>query len=279
MTTLSALAPAKVNLSLAITGRRPDGYHELESLVVFADAGDQISVAPAAELSLAIEGPFAPQLEAEDDNLVLRAARLFESGQGAEIVLTKNLPVAAGLGGGSSDAAAVLPLLAQLWDLPVPSARVPALGADLPVCLSRRPARVSGIGESVMPAELPDFSLVLANPGVPLPTGEVFAAFDGVFSTPPPAPGRFSDLTALVDHLRAAPNDLEPPARVLCPEIGEVLLALAECSGCRLSRMSGSGATCFGLFADRSAAVEAASEIRRHHPEWWVAATGLFQPR
>lgn len=287
MTLLSLPAPAKVNLSLAVTGRREDGYHELDSLVVFAEAADLVTAEPAETLTLAVEGPFAAALESEADNLVLRAARLFGAEQGARLTLTKNLPVAAGLGGGSSDAAAALRLLAELWELPLPLAPAVALGtnlgADLPVCLGARPARVGGIGEVVLPVELPDFALLLVNPGFPLSTAEVFRAYasaaGAASAEPPPCPPRFADLHALLDHLLAVPNDLEAPARALQPEVGEVLEALALSDGCLLARMSGSGPTCFGLFAKEAEARTAGENISSAQPGWWVRTAGLFQPR
>lgn len=283
MTLLSLPAPAKVNLSLAVTGRRDDGYHELDSLVVFAEAADLVAAEPAETLTLAVEGPFAAALESEADNLVLRAARLFGAEQGARLTLTKNLPVAAGLGGGSGDAAAALRLLAELWKLPLPMVPAVALGADLPVCLGARPARVGGIGEVVLPVELPDFALLLVNPGFPLSTAEVFRAYasaaGAASAEPPPCPPRFADLHALLDHLLAVPNDLEAPARALQPEIGDVLEALALSDGCLLARMSGSGPTCFGLFAKEAEARAAGESASAARPHWWVRAAGLFQPR
>ena len=277
MTRLSLPAPAKVNLSLAVTGRRGDGYHELDSLVVFADVADMLTGEPAEYLEFQVEGRFAPDLAAEDDNLVLRAARLFGGGRGARLTLTKNLPVAAGLGGGSSDAAAALKLLAELWQEPLPAASATSLGADLPVCLRTAPARVSGIGEVLLPAELPQLALVLVNPGVALPTGTVFDALGEAYGEPPPCPSRFKTLSDLLGYLMVAPNALEAPARTLRPEVGEVLEALANLPGCLLPRMSGSGATCFGLFAERGEAVAAADAIAAAHPGWWVQPAGLFR--
>lgn len=278
MTRLSLPAPAKVNLSLAVTGRRGDGYHELDSLVVFADAADVVTVEPAETLSLDIDGPFAAALVGEADNLALRAARLFGEDRGARLTLTKNLPVAAGLGGGSSDAAAALRLLSALWKLPLPADLAASLGADLPVCLRGEAARVAGIGEIVRPVELPDFALLLVNPGMALPTGEVFGALGGACTEPPPCPPGFKQLADLLAQLLAVPNDLEPPARGLCPEIGEVLEALASSEGCLLARMSGSGATCFGLYAGRAEAEAAAGAIAAARPGWWVQPAGLFRP-
>ncbi|MEX0922100.1 MAG: 4-(cytidine 5'-diphospho)-2-C-methyl-D-erythritol kinase [Rhodovibrionaceae bacterium] len=278
MMRLGLAAPAKVNLSLKVTGRRADGRHELDSLVVFATVADLVSLEEAEELSLVVEGPFAEALEGESDNLVLRAARLFRVRRGARITLTKNLPVAAGLGGGSSDAAAALRLLAALWKLPLPDDDAVRLGADLPVCLFGRPARLRGIGERVEAVALPDFALLLVNPGIALPTGEVFAAFEGPPGPAPDFPARFSDLEALLAYLRAAANDLEVAAIRLRPEIGAVLKAIENSPGCRLARMSGSGATCFGIFAGLAGAEAAAAALSAARPGWWVQPAALQAP-
>lgn len=278
MTRHSLLAPAKVNLNLKITGRRADGLHELDSLVVFADAGDLLTAAPAETLSLSIEGPFAAALEDESGNLVLRAARLFGSEKGARLSLTKNLPVAAGLGGGSSDAAAALKLLSALWDLPLPEAEAARLGADLPVCLRGAPARVRGIGEIVEPVTLPGFALLLVNPGTALSTAEVFKAYAGDATPAPDTPDGFADLDALLAYLQASANDLEAPAQRLRPEIAAVLAAIAETPDCRLARMSGSGASCFGIYATLDAAQAAAESVSLAEPGWWVRPAALHRP-
>ncbi|MCX7888891.1 MAG: 4-(cytidine 5'-diphospho)-2-C-methyl-D-erythritol kinase [Rhodobacteraceae bacterium] len=270
-------APAKVNLTLHVTGRRADGYHLLDSLVVFADCGDRLRVEPGADLELVAEGPFAGALGPGADNLVLRAARLMDPGRGARITLRKNLPVAAGLGGGSADAAATLRALAALWAAPLPDAAAAAgLGADVPVCLAGRPARMRGRGERIEPvAPLPEMALVLANPGERLATAEVFAALSARDNAPMPDQlPAWDGFEALVSFLAAQRNDLEPPARRLRPAIGDVLAALSAQPGCRLARMSGSGATCFGLFAARPAADAAADALRRARPGWWVEAAG-----
>jgi 4-diphosphocytidyl-2-C-methyl-D-erythritol kinase len=271
---LAETAPAKVNLALHVTGRRADGYHLLDSLVVFPRLGDRLEAEPARGLSLTLDGPFAIGLGAGDDNLVLRAAELLQpQGRGAALRLTKELPVAAGIGGGSADAAAALRLLARLWSVPLPPrAAVLALGADVPVCLAGRPARMSGIGEHLAPLRLPPFWIVLANPGLPLPTGAVFAGLARTDNPPLPNPPAFADSGALVAWLAATRNDLEPPARALAPPVAVVLAALAAQPGCALARMSGSGATCFGLFAHAAPAREAAAAIARAEPAWWVAA-------
>ena len=272
-------APAKVNLDLLITGRRADGYHELDSLVVFASPGDRLLLQPAAELSLAVRGPFAAAL-AGADNLVLRAAQALAAHAGrapaARIVLEKNLPVAAGLGGGSADAAAALRGLARLWRLGPAAALAPLaarLGADVPVCLASRPARMRGIGERLEPARgLPELALLLINPNRPLATAAVFAALGPPPAAPPARGPPPVDWAGLVDWLRTRPNHLEAPARRLLPAIDEVLQALARQPGCALARMSGSGATCFGLFAERAALERAAATLRPARPDWWIAA-------
>ncbi|HVH01575.1 MAG TPA: 4-(cytidine 5'-diphospho)-2-C-methyl-D-erythritol kinase [Amaricoccus sp.] len=265
-------APAKVNLALHVTGRRPDGYHELDSLAVFPRVGDRLFATPAPGLTLAVEGRFAGALAAAD-NLVLRAARLLGSGRGAALSLDKALPVAGGIGGGSADAAAALRLLARLWDVPLPgAAAVLGLGADVPVCLAGLPSRMRGIGERLEPLPLPGFWLVLANPGVRLETAAVFAALAGRFGPPLPAPPAFADAATLAGWLAARRNDLEAPAVGLAPPLAAVLSALAAQPGCALARMSGSGATCFGLFDAAGPAEAAAATLRRARRDWWVAA-------
>ena len=284
---LTAFAPAKVNLYLHLIGRRPDGYHLLDSLITFADIGDRITAEPATTLSLEITGPEATGLaNLGQDNLVLRAARLLAdhtgAARGATLLLEKNLPVAAGIGGGSSDAAAVLRLLAALWQLSIGEealGRLGArLGADLPVCLYGRAAWVSGIGERIEPApDLPETGILLANPRKELPSDAVFAARTGPFYEA----GRFapmpSDAAGLARALMARRNDLTDAAIGLVPEITAVLGRLAGLPGALLARMSGSGATCFALFSDRSAAHEARAALAAAEPQWWCAAGGLVR--
>ena len=276
---------AKINLTLHVTGRRADGYHELDSLIAFAGIGDAVEIAPASELSLDLEGPFAATLEAKhSDNLVLEAARAlaarFDVSAGARLRLIKELPVGAGLGGGSADAAAALRGLVALWGIEAPEpelhALALALGADVPVCLTGRPSFVAGIGERVVPAPaLPPAWLVLANPGLPLSTAAVFAARKGEFSGPARWREPISDLRALAARLLACRNDLEGPAQALVPEIREALATLRDTAGCMLARMSGSGATCFGLYAVEAAATAAARRIATTRPGWWVRAAPL----
>ncbi|RMD65362.1 MAG: 4-(cytidine 5'-diphospho)-2-C-methyl-D-erythritol kinase [Alphaproteobacteria bacterium] len=282
---------AKVNLALHVLGRRGDGYHELDSLVVFAAVGDEITItpAPAGRLTLRLNGPFAAPLRrvARTDNLVLRAARLLRAhgrvAAGARIRLTKRLPVAAGLGGGSADAAATLQALRALWRLDMPDAALAALGArlgaDVPVCLAGRASVVRGVGERIVPASaLPPVWLVLVNPGVPLSTPRVFAAHSGAFSRPVDWPAGYRDAAALAAHLAVCSNDLEAAACDIVPEIGAVLDTLKHTQGCLLARLSGSGATCFGLYADADAAAAASARIAAARPRWWVCAAPVLGP-
>ncbi|MEE8275777.1 MAG: 4-(cytidine 5'-diphospho)-2-C-methyl-D-erythritol kinase [Alphaproteobacteria bacterium] len=277
---ITLAARGKLNLYLHVTGRRADGLHNLDSLVAFAELADTLTVRPAKELSLAVDGPFAAALGPVEDNLVLRAARaLATAGRvpaAAEIRLGKRLPVAAGLGGGSADAAAALKALARLWRIDgVDIAGLAAgLGADVPACLAGVPAFIAGAGEEVSPAPaLPPAGVLLVNPGVALATPEVFAARRGAYSAADrfaAAPQSVGDLAAV---LRDRRNDLTQAAVQLCPQVAEVLETLAAAPGCRLARMSGSGATCFGLFDDRRAAAGAAPALAR--PGWWLVPTRL----
>jgi 4-diphosphocytidyl-2-C-methyl-D-erythritol kinase len=276
---VAEFAPAKVNLHLHVLGRRDDGYHLLDSLVVFAGVGDRLTVSAADALSLSVTGPFSGALRHEGDNLVLRAARALAAYAGVraagKLILEKNLPVASGIGGGSADAAAALRLLCRFWGLTPGHGELRRiagdLGADVPACLDSRPALLSGTGDVLTPAPaLPNIGIVLVNPGVAVSTASVFRARAGAFSDPADlCPGA----AGLVAALRSARNDLEPPARLLAPVIGDVLEALAAMVGCRLARMSGSGATCFGLFDTPAAADAAARAVNRGG--WWVWGGGL----
>ena len=278
-------APAKINLFLHVTGRRPDGYHLLDSLAVFTALGDQVSAEPASDLSLHLEGPFGAALTAESDNLVLRAARALASEAGlpplARLTLHKNLPVASGIGGGSADAAAAFRTLCRLWnispDQSVLHRLALALGADVPVCLASAPARMGGIGGDLSAAPLlPDCGIVLVNPGVAVATPDVFRARRGGFSPMADLPSGWADAAAMVADLRRLTNDLAEPAIGLQPVIAHVLSALDHLPGCLLARMSGSGATCFGLFASPEAAEQAAAAIKP--TAWWRWGGGLFAP-
>jgi len=271
-------APAKVNLYLHATGKRADGYHLLDSLAVFPAVGDVLAVAAAAALTLRIDGPFGAGLAAEADNLVLRAARALLPEGKAALRLTKNLPVASGIGGGSADAAAALLALARFWGV---AADLPALalglGADVPVCLASRPVRMQGIGEILAPApRLPEFGMVLVNPGVAVPTPAVFKARRGDFTPAPELPAAWGSVADMVADLARCTNDLQAPAVGIAPVIAEVLDVLAALPGARLARMSGSGATCFAIFDTPAAAATAAEAVTR--PGWWRWGGGLYQP-
>ncbi len=269
---MTELAAAKINLCLHVTGQRSDGYHLLDSLVVFAGVGDRLTFTAADDLRLTIGGPQAANLPASDDNLILRAARAFGFGRGVQIHLEKHLPIASGIGGGSADAAATLRGLSRLWGLPLPdAATVLALGADVPVCLLGNPLRMQGVGDVLTPLPpLPLAHLVLVNPGVAVPTPTVFRALANKSNPPLPAMPRYASLPDFAVWLTAQRNDLEPPAIALAPQIASAKAVLAAQPGCHLARMSGSGATCFGLFATAELAEAAAQTIARAQPDWWV---------
>ena len=271
-----AFAPAKVNLALHVTGQRDDGYHLLDSMVVFADVGDVVT----AELhhlddwQLTIDGPFADGLSADASNLVLKAARLTD-GPPARLTLTKNLPIASGLGGGSADAAATLWALHALDGRPIPD-DILRLGADLPVCLAGQATRMRGIGEDLtgLPA-LPPAWLVLVNAGRHVATSDVYGALATKDNAPLPDPVDWTDAPALARWLMATRNDLEGPARAAEPAIGVTLARIAATENCLLARMSGSGATCFGIYASEPDARSAADAISARHPDWWVEASAI----
>lgn len=280
-------APAKVNLTLRVLGRRADGYHDLSSVVAFAGTGDRLTLAPGAELSLALEGPGAPVLAGEADNLVLKAARALAARVPGlalgRFTLAKRLPVAAGLGGGSADAAAALRLLGRANGLAMDDERLfaaaLATGSDVPACLYGRSCLMAGRGEAISPLALPRFGAVLVNPRVAVATAEVFRTLalapgtsrDAGGAAFPPMPSR----AMLLDWLAMEPNDLEPPARALAPVLGDVERALGATAGARLVRMSGSGATMFALYDDCRAAAAAARQVAGAHPGWWVKSTVL----
>jgi 4-diphosphocytidyl-2-C-methyl-D-erythritol kinase len=281
-------APAKVNLTLRVVGRRSDGYHEIESLVAFAEFGDRLRLWPSSGLTLAVNGPTAVKAGDIDGNLVLKAAREMSARQDGLTLgafrLDKRLPVAAGLGGGSADAAAALRLIARANGLtrddPQLYAAARATGADVPVCLDSRPRIMRGIGDILSePLTLPTLPAVLVNPGVALATKEVFAGW-ATASSPSPKAG-FAALgapptrAALSEFLLAQANDLERPAIALAPVIADVLAVLRNSVGCKVARMSGSGATCFALFASAAAAHRAARALRSKFPNWWIRPTTL----
>jgi 4-diphosphocytidyl-2-C-methyl-D-erythritol kinase len=275
------IARAKVNLWLNVVGRRADGYHLLDSLVAFTDLADTLEVGPADGLTLALEGPEAAALEGEADNLVLKAARRLADRAGvaprAAIRLAKHIPVAAGLGGGSADAAAALQALVELWRVAIPVEELfdlaAALGADVPMCLAGRAALVEGVGEILRPSPpLPSCAILLTNPGTPLATPEVFAARRGAFSRAKPVPSSWQDLAAFAAALAARGNDLTDAATSLCPAIADVLGTLTRSDGVHYAAMSGSGATCFALYDTVEVAGRAASGLPA---QWWRHAGRL----
>lgn len=266
---LRIFAPAKINLFLRVTGKRADGYHTLQSLMAFADAGDVLSFSMQDDFSLAIDGPFAAELSAGADNLVIKAARLLAETAGVPlrgcVTLTKNLPIAAGIGGGSSDAAAALKGLAQLWGVSRPLHDIALkLGADVPACLEAETVVAEGIGDILSPVSVAPLFSILVNPRVPTPTAEVFRHLKGFSSVP----DRKTSYT-LADII-AEENDLTSAALVVTPVIKNVLQSLGETQGCRLARLSGSGATCFGIFDTATAAKDVAKEMSQRYPHWWI---------
>lgn len=285
-------APAKLNLALQVTGRRADGYHLLDSLVVFLDCGDRISILPSPAMRLKVEGPMAAGVPVDENNLLLKTVHLLaeeypKAAETLHLTLSKHLPSGAGLGGGSADAAALLAHLRTRWKLPLADTELAALGlrlgADVPVCLMRRPLRMSGIGEVLRPLDLPAlgaFSFLLVWPGAPVSTPAVFQALSPQgYSGPLPEPGvdMGGDPEKLLGWLAACRNDLEVPALAVAPVIGEALAALRAAPGCRLARMSGSGSACFGVFLSADEAERAGETIRREHPDWWVRRCRLWQ--
>jgi len=280
-------APAKVNLALHVVGQRTDGYHLLESLAVFTRFGDSITVEPTATDEFSVTGQFAADVPATGSNLVIRARDAFRkafpdtAGAPFAIELDKHMPVASGIGGGSSDAAATLRAMAAMFDIERDDPRLTAiaagLGADVPMCLAARPTIARGIGEQLQPvAGLPPLSLVLVNPGVAVATPAAFAALAQKDNPPLPAPPVNVDASGLADWLAGTRNDLSAPAMALAPQIGDALAAI-EATRPLLARMSGSGATCFGLFADAVSAESAARTIAAQKPGWFVTATQTLE--
>ena len=283
-------ARAKVNLTLRVVGRRVDGYHDLESVVAFADCADRLTLAPGTELKLTTVGPMAEACGEAADNLVLKAAQLLQARvpdlKVGLFTLEKKLPVAAGIGGGSADAAAALRLLARLNDLALDDERLREValktGADVPVCLASRPCDMTGVGETLLPLNLPKLPCVLVNPRIPVATKDVFQALglrNGqllVGVTDVLRAGAWPDAGASVEDwveaLAASSNDLEAPATRIQPVIGEVIGALSGTDGAWLSRMSGSGATCFAIYENTAEASRAAEKLTREHANWWVHA-------
>ncbi len=281
---LSESAPAKINLTLRVVGRRADGYHELESLVAFAGLADALTLRPGAGIGLDVAGPFAPPSGAAADNLVLKAAAALRAQAGAvtfgQFHLDKHIPVAAGIGGGSADAAAALRLLARANDIALDDARLTAAalatGADVPVCLRARACVMAGIGEILSPPlDLPELYAVMVNPGVAVATRDVFAAFSGARTDAPPLGDIPRGFEALMEYLAGHGNDLTAAAMACAPVIGDVLDALRALPGVRLARMSGSGAACFALFDTPEAAAVGLRHLRAGRQDWWAVATTL----
>jgi len=293
MSVLSDEACAKVNLTLRVNGRRTDGYHDLESVVAFADCADRLTLTPGSDLDLKMLGPLAQACGDTSDNLVLKAARLLGERvpdmKAGSFSLDKVLPVAAGIGGGSADAAAALRLLSQLNGLALDDSRLIEVarltGADVPVCVDSRGCVMTGVGERLQPLNLPKMPCVMVNPGVPVATKDVFAALGlrkgelrvsaGDVLLQKPWPDAEASLEDWVEALAASSNDLEAPALRVQPVIGEVISALNATNGAWLSRMSGSGATCFAIYENTADAGRAAEKLRREHPAWWVHAGTL----
>ncbi|WP_135504146.1 4-(cytidine 5'-diphospho)-2-C-methyl-D-erythritol kinase [Roseovarius aestuariivivens] len=275
--TAEALAQAKVNLTLHVTGQREDGYHLLDSLVMFANVGDTVRVSLADKTSLQVTGPMAKGVPTDESNLVWKAAQMMDTD--AKIALKKILPHAAGLGGGSADAAATLRLISRLTGKPIPD-DLTEIGADVPVCLGNRAARMRNIGDEITPMrELPALYAVLVNPGLAVPTKEVFARLKSRENPPMPEaiPEKMSG-AELAEWIRGMRNDLEEAAIELQPRIAQVLNAIEVTGGCRLARMSGSGGTCFGLYRNAETAGSAAGRLREGFPAWWVKKAKLNAP-
>jgi len=265
---INELARAKINLCLHVTGQRDDGYHLLDSIVVFADIGDQITVKPSDAFSLKINGPFANGLSAGDDNLALQAARIFvKDCKGAAITLTKNLPVASGIGGGSADAAATLRAMARMTGAPLPPDAGLSLGADVPACLQSIPCRMEGIGDRITPLTgFPNLWAVLACPKIKIATSDVFAALETKDNA---SIRQMMDQKPIGQFLRRQRNDLEKPSIGLAKDVSVCLDQITR-QGAYLARMSGSGATCFGLFETRQASEKAAHTLADSNPDWWI---------
>ncbi len=278
MTKVEVFAPAKINLTLHVTGQRPDGYHLIDSLVMFAGLGDHLTLEDADTPSFAVSGPFAGSVPQGDDNLVVKALALAGYPHPVAVHLRKDLPPSSGIGGGSADAAAAFRGILQLAGYAGERETMPftdgllRIGADVPMCLASRSARVRGIGEKLEPVPgLPALPVVLANPLRALSTPDVFAALQSKANAPmPDTLPRFADAEAFTSWLEAQRNDLEPAAISCLPVIADVLAALSASSGARLARMSGSGATCVGTFGDEGSARAAAEKLDRDHPDWWV---------
>ncbi len=271
MTSVDAFAPAKINLALHVTGQRADGFHLLDSLVMLANVGDHIRVEKARETVLSVEGPMAAGVPTDRRNLVVKAAEML--GVSAKITLEKHLPAAAGIGGGSSDAAAAIRALTTLYNMPVPSAaRLVELGADVPVCMSAGLTRMQGIGEDVtLLGDTPNWFMILANPRVDVPTGAVFGAMKSKQNSAMQLPTNWQERPQDdVSWLASLRNDMQAAAVTQQPVINDVLAALRNTTGNQMVRMSGSGATCFAIYATDTARDQALAQLKRSHPTWWL---------
>lgn len=291
---ITVFAPAKVNLYLHVTGRLDNGYHTLDSLIAFADIGDAVDIEPSPDFEFRVNGPYAKIFNPKEtdaspnsSNLVVQAtwalAQAAQKTPNVRITLKKNLPLAAGLGGGSADAAAALWGLCEWWGIPRTAHYLPGLmarlGADIPVCLNCRAARVCGIGDIIDPAPaMSETPVVLVNPGVHCPTPEVFSLFSGAFRQPQSLPQNLESFADLVRFLQANHNDLQDAARKIAPGISAALKILGAQKECAFAAMSGSGATCFGIFEKESEAKKAARAIAQKHPGWWVKPGWLNRP-
>lgn len=295
MTKLSIFAPAKVNLYLHMTGKLDNGYHMLDSLAGFVDVGDKIIIETAGTFSFEVSGPYKDYFSdkdmdcsADSGNLVVRAAhmmaRALDKPLDFKIHLVKNLPLASGIGGGSSDAGACIWGLMEWWNVSSKAQFLPSLlldlGTDVPVCLKCQPSHMGGLGDLISPLHHapPEVPIILVNPSVPCPTAEIYRAFDGEFSNAPVVPEDFQSVDEFVDFLRDQHNDLTDAAVSCVPEIDDVLSVLSD-QDCVLSRMTGSGATCFALFDREAQAIAAMNAIKASHPDWWVKSGHLNRPQ
>ncbi len=287
MATIKATAPAKVNLTLHVTGRRDDGYHLLDSLVVFAGVCDQLSATSCPDMRISVSGPFSPGVPNDDSNLMMRAAIALQRVRGvklgAALTLEKHLPHAAGIGSGSSDAALTLAMLAELWGvppLPADAPEVVALGADVPVCLQApAPTRMTGIGETLSDVpRLPDCALVLVRPPVEVPTAAVFQALTSRYGSGMDDLPQGLDYDGFARWLAAQRNDLQAPAESIAPAITQAIAALRALPVVSFAGMSGSGATCYGLVKDMATARQVARRMQIAHMNWWVAPAAVLQP-
>ncbi|WP_106746282.1 4-(cytidine 5'-diphospho)-2-C-methyl-D-erythritol kinase [Yoonia maritima] len=280
MATIKAIAPAKVNLTLHVTGQRADGYHLLDSLVVFAGVSDRLTATVAPDMRISVNGPFSIGVPTDEGNLMMRAADALRAARGVDkgamLTLEKHLPHAAGIGSGSSDAAITLAMLAELWQvdpLPATAPEVVALGADLPVCLrAPNPTRMSGIGDVLAPVPLlPPCAIVLVRPRVDVPTGQVFNGMTDKNGAPMAPLPEGADYDAFVNWLKAQRNDMQTAAEKIAPEISKVIAKLESLPGVSVAGMSGSGATCFGLVKDMATARHVARIVQVSQMDWWVA--------